>query len=525
VPVLLAVIAWAVAAPPAAAAVAGWLEGCRPTPQARAMVARLAEAADLGLEPADYQAAGLQRAAQELAAGGAPAALCAQFPDALEAALRRYVHDLHFGRVSSRRAGFDLPEPRPALDIPALLARLASARDPASELGAIEPDFAHYRLLLQALHRYRQLAGLAQPSLPDPGRRALRVGDDYAGAAALRSWLVALGDLSPAGNVPGDAGAAQASAAQARAATLRLDAGLESGLRRFQARHGLEADGALGRQTWQELRVPIAQRVRQIELTLERWRWLSPFTSPPIIVNVPQFRLFVFEGTEDRAAAILQMPVIVGRSFQRMRTPLFVGDIRTVVFRPYWDVPAGIVQREILPLERAKPGYLGRNGFELVDGQSDASPVVPTTEESIRQLEQGSLRLRQRPGGANALGLVKFMLPNNYGVYLHGTPTPELFSRSRRDFSHGCIRVDDPALLAQQVLRQAPGSWGPAAVAAALAGPDNQRVQLAMPVRVMVLYGTALATEAGEVMFFHDLYGLDRRLAALLREERPGAPR
>jgi L,D-transpeptidase YcbB len=512
---LFALVAWVAAVRPVGAAVATWLEGCRPTPQAQAMVVRLVESDALGLEPDDYQAPGLQWAARELAAGSAPADRCAQFPDAFEAALRRYLHDLHFGRVSARRAGFDLPEPRQALDMPALLARLASARDPAGELGAIEPGFAHYRLLVQALQRYRHLAGLAQPLLPDPGRHALHVGDDYAGAAALRAWLVALGDLpaTDIGTEPGEA------------ARQRLDAGLAAGLRRFQVRHGLEVDGALGRQTWQELRVPIAQRVRQIELTLERWRWLAPFTSAPIIVNVPQFRLFVFEGTEDRAAAILQMPVIVGRSFEQMRTPVFVGDIRSVVFRPYWDVPAGIVRREILPLERASPGYLGRNGFELVDGQGDTSPVVPATEESIRRLEAGSLRLRQRPGGTNALGLLKFVLPNNYGVYLHGTPTPGLFSRSRRDFSHGCIRVGDPALLAQQVLRHASGSWGPSAVAAALAGADNQRVELATPVRVMVLYGTALATEAGEVMFFRDLYGLDRRLAALLREERSRAPR
>jgi murein L,D-transpeptidase YcbB/YkuD len=261
---------------------------------------------------------------------------------------------------------------------------------------------------------------------------------------------------------------------------------------------------------------PFARRIRQIELTLERWRWLPAFTSPPIIVNIPQFRLFAFNSTQDRKSEILQMDVIVGRTYPNLRTPVFAAQMKFVTFRPYWDVPSSIVQREMLPALRANPDYLRHEHLEIVRGASDSAAALPPTPENISALAAGSLRLRQQPGADNALGLIKFMLPNAYNVYLHSTPAPRLFSQSRRAFSHGCIRVSDPVGLAAYVLRNAPGTWTREAILAAMDGSVTRQVNLATPIPVMILYGTALATEDGAVLFFDDIYGHDRKLEKLL---------
>ncbi|MGA7540561.1 MAG: L,D-transpeptidase family protein [Steroidobacteraceae bacterium] len=280
---------------------------------------------------------------------------------------------------------------------------------------------------------------------------------------------------------------------------------------------------ALSRYRLREASEPAASaKVRKIELTLERWRWLPAFQTPPIIVNIPEFRLFAFRTTADRAADILQMDVIVGRTFPRTRTPVFVADMTSVIFRPYWDVPRDIALREELPKIRANPAYLAAQHLEIVRGDTDSATPLPPTPATIEALASGAARLRQRPGPDNALGLIKFDLPNRYDVYLHSTPAQQLFARQRRAFSHGCIRVSDPVALAALVLRATPGDWTPARIKAAMNGTQTFRVRLSRPIKVIILYGTVLAKEDGEVLFFHDLYGQDRRLERLLGLAPPG---
>jgi murein L,D-transpeptidase YcbB/YkuD len=223
-----------------------------------------------------------------------------------------------------------------------------------------------------------------------------------------------------------------------------------------------------------------------------------------------------FNSTQDRNADILQMDVIVGQTYPTKRTPVFVEDMKFVIFRPYWDVPYSITLREMLPKLRNNPDYLAEQYLEIVRGQDDSAAPLAPTPENIEALAKGQARLRQQPGADNALGLVKFMLPNAYNVYLHSTPAHRLFSESRRAFSHGCIRVSDPTALAAYVLRNEPGNWTPAKIDAAMNGSETLRVNLQHPIRVMILYATALATEAGPVLFFDDLYGYDRKLEALL---------
>lgn len=485
-----------------------WITQGGPTPQARQMTRLLADAQQFGLSAADYQGAALLAELARVSQPGTTGTALARFAQELDAQAQHLVHDLHFGRIDPRAAGFALPENRPPLDMPAILSQLSRAHDVQAALSTIEPPFYHYALLKAALRRYLQLSQDASLTrLPAMGVRSIKPGESYAGAPSLRHLLFELGDLPDAGGTSNI-----------------LDPPLVAALKRFQGRHGLEPDGALGARTFAALTTPLSMRVRQIDLTLERWRWLPMFTTPPIIVNIPQFRLFAFHTLSDRAATIMQMDVIVGKTYANTRTPVFVGDLRTVVFRPYWDVPRSIAVHEMLPQIRRDPKYLARNHLELVDGPGDGSPVVAPSVQAIDALAAGRLRIRQQPGEDNALGLVKFLFPNSYNVYMHSTPAHQLFAQSRRAFSHGCIRVSDPVKLAQFVLRNTTPPWDEVRIRQAMQGADNQRVALKDPVRVMILYATALATEGGPILFFDDLYGLDRRLERLLDNAKQRAP-
>jgi len=476
-----------------------WSRQGSATPQAQALLLELQNAQTYGLEPKDYQGSEIgQLLSGSPSSGAAGDERWALFDVKLSAAALRFISDLHYGRVSPEAAGFKLREDRPPFDLAAAIKNLAGAPDVGHALASAEPAFYHYGLLKQALARYLRLAQQADfAELPPPPTK-LKIGDTYVGAPTLRRMLSMMGDLPPGATpAPTD---------------LSFDASLSVGVRNYQVRHGLASDGLLGKATLTALRTPPAQRIRQITLTLERWRWLTPFKTPPIIVNIPQFRLFAFSTTEDRAADILQMDVIVGRTYPQAQTPVFEGDMRYVILRPYWDVPYSIIQHEMLPKIRANPDYLNVQHLELASGPDDSSPAVPPTPENLAALAAGKLRLRQQPGEDNALGLVKFIFPNSYNVYLHSTPAHSLFKEPARAFSHGCIRVSDPLALATLVLKDAPGNWTGEKIQAAMNGTTSVRVDLARPINVLILYATALATEAGPVLFFADIYGYDRIL-------------
>lgn len=481
-----------------------WQQSGRPTAQALRLVQALRDAPAYGLDPSDYDADSIGAQMRELvAARDAQGERWAALDLRLSGAALKFATHLHYGRIDPRAVGFKLPVPRSDLDPIGTIERLA-ADDTAAVLAGLEPPFNHYRLLKAAFAKYRRLAADGEPSaLPAFAGRSVKPGARYSGAAALRWLLVALGDLAPE-SVPASSNET-------------LDAALVAALRNFQERHGLAADGILGRQTFAALTVPLERRARQIELTLERWRWLPAFETPPIVVNVPQFRLFAFRTTEDRESDMLRMDVIVGQDFPETQTPVFLAEMKYVVFQPYWDVPDTIVQREMLAQIRGNPRFLERNRMELVRGRNDDSPVVPPTPENIEALAAGVLRVRQQPGRGNALGAIKFVLPNSHSVYLHATPERHLFRKSSRALSHGCIRLGDPVALAEHVLRNARGDWTTEKIEEAMKGEPNRRVNLSKPIQVMILYATAIATESGQVRFFEDIYEHDKKLDELLR--------
>jgi len=290
-------------------------------------------------------------------------------------------------------------------------------------------------------------------------------------------------------------------------------------VKRFQGRHGLDPDGRIGNATVAALNVPLSRRVRQLQLTLERWRWAPhSFQRPPVVVNIPEFKLRALNGAYQTE---LEMKVVVGKAFHH-QTPVFSEDMKYVIFRPYWDVPSSIQRAEIVPKLEQDRSYLLANHFEVVTADDRVVSAGEIDDRLMARLSSGELRVRQVPGPENSLGLVKFLFPNGFDVYLHGTPATELFLRSRRDFSHGCIRVEKPVELAEWVLRGQP-EWTRERILEAMNGDRTIKVVLNRPIPVLIVYVTAVVLNSGEVRFFDDIYGEDVALENLLTKRRQSA--
>ncbi len=259
----------------------------------------------------------------------------------------------------------------------------------------------------------------------------------------------------------------------------------------------------------------MATRIEQLELSLERWRWLPhAFPGRVILVNIPGFRLHAFNVLRGDSTDLFSMDVVVGKAFDH-KTPVFTRELEYLAFSPYWEVPPSIARKEIRPKARQSAGYLARNHYVLLRNGSE----VPATSANIDAIGS-SVNVRQRPGEDNALGQVKFIFPNPHNVYMHDTPVQSVFDLERRDLSHGCIRLSEPVLLAQWVLRDRP-EWTAARLDSAMSRSTPLDVTLTERIPVFVLYGTAVAERSGEIRFFRDIYGHDRRLLALLARGYP----
>jgi len=466
-----------------------WLANGRPTPQAMAVIAILDGADAKGINAIDYDATRWPERIRGLAGGSAEAQ--ARFDLALSASLMRYISDLHIGRINPRNLRFDLDIETKKYYLPHLLDEIHKAPDPRTILDTVEPPYDEYKRLQAALATYRRLAAESAMEKPLPEVKSLKPGEAYAALPQLAQRLRRLGDLKADADATVYGGA------------------LADAVKRFQARHGLAADGVISAKTFKQLNVPLGVRVRQIEWALERWRWApADFDRPPIVVNIPEFILRAW--SDQRGHAGLTMRVVVGQAFQH-QTPVFEAAMRYVVFRPYWNVPPTIQSKELVPHAAKDPNYLERNGYELVSADDKPLPSSKVDAAILARLRSYDLSVRQKPGPNNALGLVKFMFPNQNNVYLHSTPSQELFSRSRRDFSHGCVRVEDPSALAAWVLREQP-QWTPEKIKAAMNGKEPSQVNLHEPIPVLIIYTTVTVDDDGTVRFFEDIYGHDAAL-------------
>ncbi len=517
-----------------------WSAQNQPTPQARAIIAALQDADKKGLHAEDYDGLRWNDRLIHLAQATPPptASDWMRFDLALTVSAMRYISNLHSGRINPQyfEYGLDVASKKYKL-AEFLRSRVIAAPDVAAVLQEVEPSHAAYRRALTALAQYVALtkAGGEGAPLPVPVEK-VKPGDVYPALPQLTQRLRLLGDLPP--DISATAAASATSATiqtpatpaalpatttaekPATAATPAPPANVYEGalvnaVKHFQQRHGLLPDGAISKDTFAELNVPLSRRVVQLQLALERWRWLPGDLHPPMImVNIPEFALHAYRDEQ-----MLSMKTVVGKAPDH-QTPVFSESMRFLIFRPYWNVPKSIIEKELLPAIKKNKEYLDKHSYEIVDKEGEIIPPDKVDDTVLRQLKAKKLEIRQKPGPANSLGAVKFLFPNPYDVYMHGTPERKLFAKSRRDFSHGCVRVEDPASLAAWVLHGNP-RWTTQRIRAAMNDEDPLQVNLPQNIPVFILYGTSSVEENGEVHFFDDVYGHDAQLEAALAKGQP----
>ena len=399
-----------------------------------------------------------------------------------------YANDLLKGTLwgHSLRKGDDSDPEQTNL---ASLASAVSSNQLAGALSALVPQFSAYTRLRDALQLYRALQKEERAfHLP---RQTLKRGAIGADVKTLRQRLVFLRDLS---SQYGEEDV--------------YDDVLERAVVRFQQRHGLETDGIAGVNTFDAMFVSMSDRVSQIEHNLERWRWLPrDLGRRYVVANIAGFNLEVVE--DDNFA--LEMRIIVGKPFQQ--TPVFSSKITHLTLNPFWEVPYSIAIKEILPKVRQDPYYLQREHMRVLHVDEGRFREIDPATVNWAAVSKTNFpyRFRQDPGPANALGRIKFFLPNRYSVYLHDTPNKSLFSQSVRCFSHGCVRIEKPFQLAAYLLRDKP-EWTWERIIETLDHEKNYRVMLTVPIPIYIVYWTAWVDRQGIVNFRNDVYGRDRRL-------------
>jgi len=483
-----------------------WVKGMEPTTQALQVIALLLKADQKGLSAEDYDGsrwndrlAKLKPATQQPTEADA-----VKFDLALTVCAMRYISDLHIGKVNPRQFSFAYDFESKKFDVSEFLKdHVVDGGDVAGLLAQVEPSYPGYRCTIQALQTYLELARKDDGEQLPLVEKTIVPGDSYPGVTRLTRLLRLVGDLPADANVPAD---------QTAYAGALVDA-----VKSFQSRHGRDPNGRIDTQTLADLNVPLSRRVRQMQLTLERWRWLPDlYQKAPIVVNIPEFRLRAYDKDFNIGVT---MNVVVGKAYGH-DTPVFSDTMQYVVFRPYWEVPYSITKDEMIPHIVRDPDYLAKNGFEIVDSGQNVVSAGTVTNQLLGQLRAGKLFVQQKPGPKNSLGLVKFVFPNSYSVYMHDTPVTQLFAKSRRDFSHGCIRLERSADLAAWVLRDNPG-WTPERIRAAMNGSSTRQVNLAHPIPVLIVYATVVVLEDGLVHFYDDIYGHDAALETVLARGYP----
>ena len=376
----------------------------------------------------------------------------------------RYARRAYQGNIRLGDHDLDWFIPRKRINMTELLDSLI--RNKGRNLEAYEPVNKQYRLLKEKLLNYYQLADKGGWPAIELTSKKLQTGDTNVAVIAIKKRLHTTGDFPSADT-----------------SSVFTDT-LSSSVKNFQTRYGLKTDGIIGGSTLDHLNEPVEKLIRQILVNMERMRWIPVEPAGDfVLVNIPQFRLIAYENGKRSFA----MNIVAGSS--QNQTVVFTGDLKFVVFSPYWNVPPGILKKEILPGIKRDPRYLARHNMEW----------------------HGNT-VRQKPGPNNSLGKVKFLFPNNYNIYLHDTPAKSLFDEPKRAFSHGCIRLEKPGKLAEWVLRKQP-EWTPEKIHKAMNAGKEKFVLLKTPIPVFLGYFTAWVDEEGKINFRDDIYGHDKQLA------------
>jgi murein L,D-transpeptidase YcbB/YkuD len=480
-----------------------WTRDGAPTASAKGFIQAFQDSASKGLIPEDYDAPRWADRVQAL--NGKSDDAISLFDVAMTVNVMRYISDLRIGRVNPSRFNFEIPVQDKKYDLAEFVSDNAvDATDVPKLIAGVEPDSDEYRQTEAALAHYMDLAKQQGQAHADPlptVSKAISVGGSYPALPALLARLQLEGD-------------AEAGATLSSPNTTTFDSSLSDAVKHYQHRHGFTEDGKLTPQTIQSLNVPMDFRVAQLQDSLERWRWLpEPYLHARLMVNLPEFVLRGFDPDHKRD---FTMRVVVGKVMGQHETPVFTHMMKYLVFRPYWSVPVDIARKELVPHMEANHGYLASKNFEVTNNQG-----IIQTDYTTKQVAQGAVMVREKPGPKNSLGLVKFIFPNQYDIYLHSTPAVSLFEQTRRDFSHGCIRVQKPADLAAWVL-QGQGDWDLDKVQEAMnSGPDNKTVSLKTPLPIVIFYLTAIVEDGGEVHFFDDIYGYDSEMQKVFSKGPP----
>jgi murein L,D-transpeptidase YcbB/YkuD len=456
----------------------------------------LADSYDDGLDPSDYHLPLLEQLSGEISLPSATPVLRAQYDILLTEALLRLAYHLSFGKVDPETfdAQWNYGRTLGRVDVAAEVERALADEDIRAHVEALKPTHPLYVELKSELALYRAAESSSWPRIPSGPK--LEPGASDARVPALRKRLLASGDLKDAGTSDSE----------------RYEGSLVEAVRSFQQRTGLESDGIVGPGTVAELNIPVADRIRQLRVNLDRGRvLLHDLPEEFVVVNIAGFSVYFVRGQQIVWNARAQ----VGKPYRR--TPTFRSEISYLVFNPTWTVPPGIIENDILPAARRDPESIARKGLKVLDG---TGREVPPASVDWSKYRSGYIpyTLRQDPGPSNALGRVKLMFPNPYAVYLHDTPSQALFERTERTFSSGCVRVERALELAQRVLND-PERWSKEAIDSVIASGQIRNVTLKRKVPVLLAYWTAWVDPQGRTNFRRDVYGQDAKWAKALDEE------
>lgn len=445
----------------------------------------ISQSEDDGLSPADYYVDSIKKYWESKTSED-----IAYLDLLLTAALYRYAHDVHSGRLNPYMVETDWHIPHASLNIVELLVNVAKQKSIISLLQALSPQHSGYRRLKQKLRFYREIARTGGWKTIEPGP-VLEIGVQNLQVIQLRRRLEISTDLSSDAVADSDI----------------FDSKLADAVKHYQARQGLEADGRVGPKTRQQLNVSLDDRIRQILVSMERWRWMPRrLDSRYLIVNMAGFELRLVQNEVD----VLTMPVIIGKAYRS--TPSFSGVISYMEYNPYWTIPRKIALADIIPREIQDPDFLTSRSIRVFRGWANAQEIDPKTV-NWREIdaEHFPYWLRQDPGPQNALGSIKFIVSNPYEIYLHGTPDKHLFDSVIRTFSSGCIRVKDPVSLAAWLLKDGSLAAEEDVLANVHLG-TSQRETLPVSMPIYIVYFTAWVDQDGNMNFRGDVYGRDRLL-------------
>jgi len=473
-----------------------WVGADGPNERSRALIDALLEAGDHALLPENYGIGTIS-----LLLGVTTPTALADFEIRLSKALLDYGRDLSAGRVEPSAVNSNVAIFPVGPGAAELLTGVLNAADASGYLRGLAPSTPNYARLKETLAEYRAILAAAGEWLSVPDGEVLKPGMSDARVPVLRRRLAQSGHLDPA-TVP------------APGSEQLYDDALVAAVELFQARHGLDVDGVVGSGTLAALNVPLSRRIAQIELNMERRRWMEDdLGAEYVFVNLADFELKVVQGDKTVHTA----RVVIGKPFHS--TPVFSETMKYIEVNPYWNVPPSIARNELLPKLIADPGSLRRDNIKVL---SDAGEIDPwSVNWAAYRGRNIPYRLRQDSGDGNALGRIKFMFPNRFNVYLHDTPSKSLFERSVRSFSHGCVRVQHPRDLGAVLL--AAQGWSRDDIDRAIATGERRVITLERPVRVHITYLTAWVNKDGSVHFRDDIYGRDKVLADALERSRRGA--